>query len=198
MTDSRRAGKDGPAKRERLVEAARRRIYQQGVEKTTIADVAATADVPVGSVYYYFKTKDELVEAAITAHLADVTGLLASLERHRSPQARLKAFVRAVVSHRDEAALYGCPHGTLCSELDKRGDDLARSAAGLLQPSIDWAEQQFRSMGRRDARDLAMALMAAYQGISLLANTFREPDLMRREARRLEDWIDSLAGTDQP
>ena len=48
-------------------------------------------------------------------------------------------------------------------------------------------------MGRRDARDLAIALMAAYQGIALLTNTFREPELMTREARRLERWIDSLA-----
>ena len=198
MTDSGRTVKGGPGKRERLIEAARRRIHQQGVEKTTIADVAATADVPIGNVYYYFKTKDELVEAAISAHLADITELLASLERHRSPQTRLKAFVRALVSRRDEAARYGCPHGTLCSELDKRGDDLARSAGGLLEPSIDWAEQQFRGMGRRDARDLAVALVAAYQGVSLLANTFREPDLMRREGRRLEGWIDSLAATEQP
>jgi hypothetical protein len=27
----------------------------------------------------------------------------------------------------------------------------------------------------------------------LLTNTFRDPDLMTREARRLERWIDSLA-----
>jgi hypothetical protein len=57
---------------------------------------------------------------------------------------------------------------------------------------IDWAEQQFRAMGRRDARDLAVGLIASYQGISLLTNTLRAPDLMAREARRLERWIDTL------
>jgi hypothetical protein len=36
-------------------------------------------------------------------------------------------------------------------------------------------------------------MIAAYQGISLLTNTFRQPELMLREARRLERWIDSLA-----
>jgi TetR/AcrR family transcriptional regulator, transcriptional repressor for nem operon len=44
-----------------------------------------------------------------------------------------------------------------------------------------------------DARDLAIALIASYQGISLLTNTFRDPELMVREGRRLERWIDSLA-----
>jgi len=57
----------------------------------------------------------------------------------------------------------------------------------------DWAERQFRSLGQADARDLAVALVASYQGISLLANTFRDPELMVREGRRLERWIDSLA-----
>jgi TetR/AcrR family transcriptional regulator, transcriptional repressor for nem operon len=58
---------------------------------------------------------------------------------------------------------------------------------------VDWAERQFRSMGLPDARDLAIALVASYQGISLLTNTFRDPELMVREGRRLERWIDSLA-----
>lgn len=48
-------------------------------------------------------------------------------------------------------------------------------------------------MGRGDSRELAVALIAAYQGISLLTNTFRDPELMAAEGRRLERWIDSLA-----
>jgi len=58
---------------------------------------------------------------------------------------------------------------------------------------VAWIEQQFKAMGRRDARDLAFALLASYEGIALLTNTFRDPELMVREGRRLERWIDSLA-----
>ncbi|WP_181428397.1 hypothetical protein [Mycolicibacterium moriokaense] len=47
-------------------------------------------------------------------------------------------------------------------------------------------------MGVRDPRDLAVAPVAAYEGTALLTNTFRNPDLMAREARRLERWIDSV------
>ena len=83
--------------------------------------------------------------------------------------------------------------GSLCSELDKRTDDLDRTCAQMLELPIDWAERQFQAMGRRDARDLAVALIAAYQGIALLTNTFRDPGLMTREAQRLLRWIDSLA-----
>jgi TetR/AcrR family transcriptional regulator, transcriptional repressor for nem operon len=185
-----RAGSD--SKRERLIEGARMMLYQQGVEGTTIADIAEASDVPAGNVYYHFKTKDDLVQAAIGAHAEEVRAFLASLEEHRTPKARLKAFLRMVATKGELAASYGCPQGTLCSELDKRDDPLARDAATLMEIPIDWAERQFRAMGRRDARDLAVALIAAYQGISLLTNTLRSPELMAKEARRLERWIDSL------
>jgi TetR/AcrR family transcriptional regulator, transcriptional repressor for nem operon len=180
-------------KRHRLVEGARDTIHRQGVEKTTIADIAQAARVPVGNVYYYFKTKDELVAAAIESHAGDVRGLLESLESGHSPQARLKALVRELTAQRELAARYGCPLGSLCSELDKRTDGLASTCAQLLELPIEWAENQFRLMGRRDARDLAVALIASYQGIALLTNTFRDPALMARESRRLERWIDSMA-----
>jgi AcrR family transcriptional regulator len=191
MTDSVVASEQG--KRDRLVAGARQVIHQQGVEKTTIADIANAAGVPVGNVYYYFKTKDELVAAAIENHARDVRALLDSLQSGRGPQARLKALIRELTAQSELASRYGCPLGTLCSELDKRTDGLDRTCAQLLELPIDWAEEQFRLMGRRDARDLAVALMASYQGIALLTNTFRDPQLMARQSRRLERWIDSLA-----
>jgi TetR/AcrR family transcriptional regulator, transcriptional repressor for nem operon len=192
MTDSQPI-EHGQGKRERLVAGARQVIHQQGVEKTTIADIAYAAGVPVGNVYYYFKTKDELVAAAIEGHAQDVQAVLSSLERHRTPEARLRALVRELMSQRELVADYGCPLGSLCSELDKRTDGLDRTCAQLLRLPIDWAEQQFRLMGRRDARHLAVALLASYQGIALLTNTFLDPELMTREGRRLERWIDSLS-----
>ena len=51
-------------------------------------------------------------------------------------------------------------------------------------------------MGRDDARELAVALIAAYEGIALLAATLRDPGLISAEGGRLERWIDSL--TERP
>jgi TetR/AcrR family transcriptional regulator, transcriptional repressor for nem operon len=195
MTDS--AVQEPPAgKRERLVAAACRVLHEQGVERTTLADIALAAGVPVGNVYYYFKTKDQLVEAAINAHGNDLKATLSVLDRRRTPQGRLKGLVRTLTDQRELAARFGCPFGTLACELDKRADGLDRTAAEVIGILVDWAERQFRSIGsgdRADARDLAMALVASYQGISLLTNTFRDPELMVREGRRLERWIDSLS-----
>ena len=193
MTDS--VAIDAPAgKRERLVAAACGVLYEQGVERTTLADIAQAADVPVGNVYYYFKTKDQLVEAAINAHGELLKKTLATLDRRRTPQGRLKGIIREWTSQRELVARYGCPFGSLACELDKRTTGLDRNAADTLRILTGWVEEQFRSMGRADARDVAVALVASYQGIALLTNTFRDPELMVREGRRLERWIDSLSG----
>jgi len=183
-----------PGKRDRLIAGARETIYRQGFEATTIADIAEASGVPLGNVYYYFKSKDELAAAAIDSYARESRERLSLLEQqHRTPTARLKTLVRMLVSQPDQVALYGCPRGSLCSELDKQDNDLARACRELMHTPIAWIEQQFKAMGRRDARDLAFALLASYEGTALLANTFRDPELMVREGRRLERWIDSLA-----
>jgi AcrR family transcriptional regulator len=178
-------------KRERLIEAARQTIHRQGVEGTTLADIATAADVPLGNVYYYFRTKDELVAAVVDSHAEIVRATLSELDKGRTPKARLTTFIRLLASQADTSALYGCPQGTLCSELDKREDRICDPAILVTLP-IDWAEKQFRELGRRDARELAVALIASYQGASLLTNTLRDPKIMATEARRLERWIDAL------
>jgi TetR/AcrR family transcriptional regulator, transcriptional repressor for nem operon len=195
MTDSGAATAVGrrPGKRERLIAAATQLVHQQGVERTTLADIANAADVPPGNVYYYFKTKDDVIAAVIEAHAQQITTTLAAIDtRHRSPKSRLKAFVREFTAQSEIVAQYGCPLGSLCSELDKRVTDPGSPAAELMRLLIDWAQQQFRSLGRPDARDLAFDLLAAYEGSALLANTMRDPRTLSRAARRIDRWIDTL------
>jgi TetR/AcrR family transcriptional repressor of nem operon len=186
-------GAPSAGKRERLIAAARDVLHRQGSEATTLADIAAAADVPVGNVYYYFKTKDELIAAAINSHVELMSGAFEQLNKHRTPRLRLRAYIRMLTDQRELVASSGCPQGSLCSELDKRGDELAGECAQLMAIPIDWAERQFREMGRRDARDLAVALVASYQGIALLTNTFGDSALVVREGKRLLRWVDSLA-----
>jgi hypothetical protein len=57
---------------------------------------------------------------------------------------------------------------------------------------LDWIEQQFRAMGRRDAHDLALELVVAYQGSAVLTNALGQPEVMANQARRLERWINAL------
>ena len=191
MSDSAAKAKIG--KRERLVESARGLIHEQGVHRTTLAEVAERADVPLGNVYYYFKTKDDLVGAVLDGYKQQAAALIQGFERHRSPRARLKALVGSWDTMRETVARHGCPMGSLCSELDKLDGGADREAAAVLAIIIDWAEDQFRQLGRRDARDQALALFAGIQGAALLANAFRDPTILTRQARHLERSVDALS-----
>jgi len=185
--------KERPGRRERLVASAAELVHQRGVERTSLADIAQAADVPVGNVYYYFKTRDDLIRAAIDSREESIHALLSSFRRRSTPRARLKGLARSWADVADLVAAHGCPIGSLSSELNKQQDGLAEDAARLSRIVLDWAQAQFRELGRRDARDLAITLFAGVQGAALLANTLRDPKILSREVRRLERWIDELA-----
>jgi TetR/AcrR family transcriptional repressor of nem operon len=182
-----------PGKRERLVASATELLHRQGVQATTLAEIADAADVPPGNVYYYFKTRDDLVRAVMDSRAEQINALLRSLDRRATPQARLKGLAHSWAEVADLVAAHGCPLGSLSSELNKSGDDLAGGAAKLFGLVLDWSEEQFRAIGRKDARHLAITLFAGVQGAALLANTLGDPKIMQREARRLERWIDQLS-----
>ncbi|MFF5928364.1 TetR/AcrR family transcriptional regulator [Streptomyces hydrogenans] len=180
-------------KRRRLTAAAARVLHEQGVERTTLADIAREADVPVGNVYYYFKTKDELVQAALSEHTARLDELTARLDELADPRDRLRALVEGWIEQRDTAARFGCPTGTLAVELDKRADGTLDVEAGtVIRRLLDWAAHQFRALALPHPEDLALTLVAGYQGMSLMANALRDPSVMTREGARILAWLDSL------
>ncbi|WP_030264788.1 TetR/AcrR family transcriptional regulator [Streptomyces sp. NRRL B-24484] len=181
------------AKRRRLTAAAAAVLHEKGVERTSIADIAQSAGVPVGNVYYYFKTKDDLVEAALTEHTGHLDTLTARLDLLPDPRERLKGLVAAWVEQRETAARYGCPTGTLAVEIDKRPPGgLDEAAARVIRRLLDWVADQFRQLGTPDPQGHAVTLVGAYQGMSLLANALRDPEVMTREGDRLARWLDTL------
>src|SRR6188472_701326 len=182
-----------PGKRERLVASATELLHRQGVQGTTLAEIADAADVPPGNVYYYFKTRDDLVRAVIDSRAEQINALLRSLDRRSNPRARLKGLAHSWAEVAELVAAHGCPLGSLSSELNKCDNELAGGAAKLFGLVLDWSEEQFREIGRRDARHRAITLFAGVQGAALLANTLGDPKIMQREARRLERWIDALS-----
>jgi TetR/AcrR family transcriptional regulator, transcriptional repressor for nem operon len=193
MTDSKRT-RSGPGdKRHRLTVSARELLHRQGAAATTLAQVAEAAQVPPGNVYYYFKTKDDLVRAAIESWAGELRTGIESCAAQPDPPARLKALMGLWVDQRDLVARFGCPVGSLCSELDKRDDALVDDAGRLLRVVMDWAEEQFRELGRPDARECASILFGGVQGAALIANTLRDPEVMTAHVRHLEAWIDSMA-----
>ena len=179
--------------RTRLLEAAEKTAYLYGFASASIADIAKEAKVPLGNVYYYFKSKDEIGGAIVEQRVARFRKLLAELAKAGTPQERLCAFVDIKIKNRAGLARGGCPVGTLCSELQKYGGPAARKSRVLFAEALAWMEKQFLALHKGAAsRSLALHLLSATQGVSVLAHTFHDASLIETEARHLKDWIRAL------
>jgi TetR/AcrR family transcriptional regulator, transcriptional repressor for nem operon len=176
--------------RTRLLQAAVKVTYRQGFGKAALADIANEARVPLGNVYYYFKTKDEIGDAIIDLRVSRFRRLLQELDKAQSPKERLCGFVQIKINNREGLASNGCPVGTLCSELQKYGGPVAKRSRVLFAEALAWMETQFRALDQgANSRGLAVHLLSATQGISVLAHTFHDPALIDMEAARLKQWI---------
>ncbi|MBV9339978.1 MAG: TetR/AcrR family transcriptional regulator [Acidobacteria bacterium] len=179
--------------RERLLHAAEQLTYRHGFAKAALVDIAKAAKVPPGNVYYYFKTKNEIGNAVIELRLSRFRKLLEELNKAGSPKECLCAFIDIKVKNREALARRGCPVGTLCSELHKDAGPVAKKSTTLLSEALTWMEAKFAALGKPDeSRSLAIHLLSATQGASLLAHTFHDPMLIEIEAAQLKKWIRSL------
>src|SRR6202049_3913698 len=185
--------KPQPDKRTRLIETAMKLAHRNGFRETSLADIAEAAHVPVGNVYYYFKTKEELGEAVVERRLAQFRELREEIDRLSSPKERLLAFVGSVQANREQLASGGCPLGGLCTELHKEGGALAKKSAALFNEPMRWLEEQFRAVGHeKDSRELAVHLFSAFQGMAAVALGTNDREVVVMEAKRLKDWIGTL------
>jgi TetR/AcrR family transcriptional repressor of nem operon len=180
-------------KRSRLIETAVKLAYLRGFRETSLADIAEAAKVPVGNVYYYFKTKEELAEAVVERHLTDFREFRESLDRLSSPKEKLFAFLDNIERRKDQLARGGCPLGGLCSELHRQGGALAKKSAALFTEPMNWLERQFQAAGhKKDSRELAVHLFSAFQGMAAVSYGANDPEMVVMEVRRLKDWIMAL------
>jgi AcrR family transcriptional regulator len=180
-------------KRRRLVDAAWRLVYRQGLARTTLSEVAAAADVPLGNVYYYFRTKDDLVEAVLEGHKRHLREVMAAWEaRTPDPRARLRLYLGAQARSAAKLAEQGCQHARLAQDLNQ--DPALRHRAGeILGLYIAWAERQLRALGTPgEAHRRAVSLVARVEGAIALGSTLRRPDLLVDELEEIEAWLDGL------
>jgi AcrR family transcriptional regulator len=167
--------------------------YRYGYDTATLADIAKAANVPLGNLYYYFKTKDEIGKAVVERRISRLRGLLQELDKLDSPKERLCGFVQLKIDNREELARRGCPAGTLSSELKKHGGAVAAQVNGLFREALAWMEEQFQALGKgSESPRLAVHLLSGTQGVSLLAHVFDDADMVTMEAKRLKEWIRSL------
>ncbi len=179
--------------RDQIVEAADRLFYRQGYEHTSFTDIADVVQISRGNFYYHFKSKDEILEAVIARRLADREMMLERWEREgKEPADRIRSFINILIANRADIKRYGCPLGTLSSELAKLNHAAQGEANALFTLFRTWLRRQFTLLGRKkDADALALHLLARSQGVATLANAYCDEKFIRQEVQQMYDWLET-------
>ena len=183
--------------RDHIVDSADRLFYRQGYEHTSFSDIADAVQISRGNFYYHFKSKDEILDAVINARLANTRNMLDQWEiEGHEPADRIRSFIHILIANRADIKRYGCPVGTLCSELAKLNHASQGEANKLLTLFRTWLRRQFSLLGRAaDADALAMHLLARSQGVATLASAFHDEKFIKQEVKQMCDWLRSCTGS---
>lgn len=154
--------------RARILDAAAQVLSERGYAGLRLTDVAAVADLQAPAIYYYYASRDELIEEVMWAGIADmrehVAAVLDALPDGTSPLVRLLAAAEAHLRHELEISDYTTASirnaGQVPQAIRKRQileeerygeiwrrliNDIARE--GLLRPELDLYIAQMLALG---------------------------------------------------
>ena len=186
--------KQNSDKRERLIEAAKRLFYSRGFAGTSLADVAEEAEIAVGNVYYYFKTKEQLAESVVDSYHEAIQGWNLAASAGATPQECLKLWLRGYYEMSVEGEDWNCPFGRLLVDMRQHSERLGEMTATLYHSMMNWAEAEFLKLDpdAQVARGRAQTLVARAQGLGLLAVVLQNRQELLVHFRDIEAWIEQL------
>lgn len=184
----------GERNRRKIVEAANLLFYQKGYSRTSFTDVATMSEIPKGNFYFYFKSKDQLLTAVIDSKFSFIKAKLQEYEQgYPTAIERLKRLASMPLTESGNIIRYGCPIGSLTTELAKSRKEETVETQKLFDLYINWATRQFKALNTRDNPDqLAQHMIARMQGIITLANIYADAELLEREIALLKKWLDEF------
>ncbi len=140
----------GAARREALIEAVLRIVMAVGIDAVTHRRVAEEAELPLASTTYYFKSKEELLAAALelaaerdTRRLLAHTSAILGSERLR-PQAAIEAAVDAITVPLEEGLKQG--RGSLAATYALLLEGARRPE--IQQVAAHWTEAYLLALGQ--------------------------------------------------
>lgn len=185
---------EGGAPSDRLLAAATDLFYEHGVHTVGIDRIIERAGVAKASLYSTFGSKEGLVRAYLEArHAARRARLLAEIERHKDPRARLLAIFDVLDDTVARPGFRGCAFANAAaeSELDSAAADVTRNVRLWLRETLT---ELAAALGVPDPEGLARQLTLLYDGA--LAQSRLDPSPAAAEAAKdaANELVDAAVG----
>lgn len=190
--------------REHLLDTGEAVIRGKGFAAVGLAELLATAGVPKGSFYHYFRSKEgygaELLERYFHNHERDMRVWL--LDGPGTAASRLIGYFRQWAARHDAA---GGQVGCLAVKLSAEVCDLSEAMRGVLVQGMARTEAQLAEAivaGRQDGSltvaadpdQLARSLHQLWIGAELLARVQRSAEPLHQALRQTESWLQTSGG----
>ena len=150
--------------RERLLDAADRLFYREGVRAVGIDRVLAEADAAKASLYQHFGCKDQLVASYLERRTVDARAQIEAYLADTPPAKRALKFFDWVVAWAESKDFRGCPLQHAVSELT----DAAHPARAIAYGQREWFTERLlewtTAAGVKDAKATARALVVLFDG----------------------------------
>lgn len=174
--------------RERMVNATTRLLRSQGYHGTGLNQIVQESRSPKGSLYHYFPGgKEELTAEAIRLGGREAIGdFAAALTAKKTLVEGARYFLEMTAQRLEESDyLLGCPIATVALEASGESDQIqqacACSFAGFEQSIV--SRLLLEGYPPERAADLAVLLLAAFEGALVLCRAHRSTRPMRVLAR---------------
>lgn len=167
-------------RKRQILHAAAQVFDRRGIEAARMEEIAQEANLSVGGVYWYFKSKDAIIHALLDKMFnADLDGLHALLVAEGSVRDRLITYAREELATarsplRSELYSLATRSDSACAQVLEYLNELKRLLAALIQQGID--RNELRPL---DPVTAAQTLMAAYEGfaeLAMLGFTLSDPE----------------------
>ena len=184
--------------RSRLVATAMDLFYQAGYAAVGVAGICARAGVSKSSFYHFFASKEDLALAVIEQRWQGFMQMLAPVQQSHLPALQKVQAVFdgmhgiACATHDAHGAVYGCPFGSLGSELSTSATKVRERVAEVFDRMAalfrDWLAQA-RAESALDADfdvdAAARDLVAVVQGMGVVGRVYNSPERMRETGAHL-------------
>lgn len=176
-------------KKNKLITAAKYLVYKKGFQDTTLADIAQEADVPLGNVYYYFKTKESLGLAVIEQRVAEWEQWKSQLDLNPSDPKALENFVDHFIDKKEQIHS-GCPIGHICQELSREKGILGDATKGFMENFLEWVRTFFEMAGyHNDAQSYSYTFFSLTQGALTLSHALDSDHIVEKQKKAIKLWL---------
>ena len=187
-----------PTTRDRIVHAAMELFWRKGYGSTSISDILETAKVNSGSLYYFFKGKQELLVAVLEAYRDGIDEMLLEPSWGEVEDPVEKVFALLGIYRRllvETDCFYGCPIGSLALELHEPDPEVRELIAANFANWTEAVRGCLEEAGLKDGTDtqaLAELVLTVMEGAVMQTRTYRDIGHYDRAIEQLRDYIGCL------